>query len=479
MSDGIKMDLSYDVRIYSTETRVGKTKTTYRVRWVVAGERFGDSFDGKKLAEGFQSTLVKAAREGVPFDKKTGLPAPLARKHYSRDWFKHACQYADMKWPHISPGHRRGISETLTQATLALLKDERGRPSEAEIRRALHSWAFSKSARAGRPVPEAEVPEELKRTILWLSTNTVELSAFEDAELTRNTLDRLALRQDGKPVAASTIARRKATFHGALQYAAELKLLPANPLDAIKWKAPKHDDQIDRRVVANPDQARALLAAVREIYPSLEAYFGCEYYAGLRPAEVRHLTEDHLISLPDEGWGEMLLDGSTQQTGRTWSDSGSVHESRSLKHRADNSTRQVPICPELVSLLKRHLEKFGTGPGGRLFVTRVGPFGRIPPKAYCNPVHPNTLTRTWAKARKRALSQSQFLSPLARRPYDLRHACLSLWLNAGVPATQVAEWAGHSVKVLLDVYAGCIDGQEHTAKRRIEAALLSATQDAA
>jgi len=35
----------------------------------------------------------------------------------------------------------------------------------------------------------------------------------------------------------------------------------------------------------------------------------------------------------------------------------------------------------------------------------------------------------------------------------------------------VAEWAGHSVKALLDVYAGCIDGQEDAAKRRIEAAL--------
>jgi integrase len=60
---------------------------------------------------------------------------------------------------------------------------------------------------------------------------------------------------------------------------------------------------------------------------------------------------------------------------------------------------------------------------------------------------------------------------LARRPYDLRHACLSTWLNAGVPATQVAEWAGHSVNVLLKVYAKCIDGQDQMAKQRIEEAL--------
>jgi len=34
----------------------------------------------------------------------------------------------------------------------------------------------------------------------------------------------------------------------------------------------------------------------------------------------------------------------------------------------------------------------------------------------------------------------------------------------------VAEWAGHSVKVLLRVYAKCIAGQQDEAKRRIEQA---------
>jgi hypothetical protein len=44
---------------------------------------------------------------------------------------------------------------------------------------------------------------------------------------------------------------------------------------------------------------------------------------------------------------------------------------------------------------------------------------------------------------------------------------VSTWLNAGVPATQIAEWAGHSVAVLLRVYAKCIAGQQAEAKRRI------------
>ena len=62
-------------------------------------------------------------------------------------------------------------------------------------------------------------------------------------------------------------------------------------------------------------------------------------------------------------------------------------------------------------------------------------------------------------------------SPLAGRPYDLRHACLSTWLNAGVDPTQVAEWAGNSVDVLLRVYAKCIHGRDQLNRQRIEDAL--------
>lgn len=54
------------------------------------------------------------------------------------------------------------------------------------------------------------------------------------------------------------------------------------------------------------------------------------------------------------------------------------------------------------------------------------------------------------------------------RPYDLRHACLSTWLSAGVAPTQVAEWAGHSVDALLRVYAKCLDDSESLAPARIE-----------
>jgi len=41
-------------------------------------------------------------------------------------------------------------------------------------------------------------------------------------------------------------------------------------------------------------------------------------------------------------------------------------------------------------------------------------------------------------------------SPIRRRP-NLRHAAVSLSLNSGVPATEVARRAGHSIAVLLQI----------------------------
>ena len=69
------------------------------------------------------------------------------------------------------------------------------------------------------------------------------------------------------------------------------------------------------------------------------------------------------------------------------------------------------------------------------------------------------------------MTKAQQASPLAARPYDLRHGGITLALNAGVPAPEVAARAGHSVEVLWRVYAGCIDGHEQLWNRRIDQAL--------
>ena len=58
-----------------------------------------------------------------------------------------------------------------------------------------------------------------------------------------------------------------------------------------------------------------------------------------------------------------------------------------------------------------------------------------------------------------------------RRPYDLRHSGITWRLNSGVPATEIAAWAGHSVEMLLRVYARCVAGLEEVWISRMEASL--------
>ena len=57
------------------------------------------------------------------------------------------------------------------------------------------------------------------------------------------------------------------------------------------------------------------------------------------------------------------------------------------------------------------------------------------------------------------------------RPYDLRHAALSLWLASGAPPAEVAARAGHSVRVLLTIYAHGMPGCDQIASQHIEEAL--------
>ena len=168
------------------------------------------------------------------------------------------------------------------------------------------------------------------------------------------------------------------------------------------------------------------------------------------------------LYLPKKGWGRIVLAASASRAGTAWTDDGTARQERGLKHRADNETRTIPIPPELVRLLRAHIKRYGTTPDGRIFQTSRG--GILQDSGY---------NEVWTEARQKALTPAQYRSPLGRRPYDLRHAAVSLWHNAGVPPTTIAYHAGYSVDVLLRVYANCIDGDEEIANQLIGRALAT------
>ncbi|MFI6396365.1 tyrosine-type recombinase/integrase [Nonomuraea sp. NPDC050540] len=299
--------------------------------------------------------------------------------------------------------------------------------------------------------------------LAWLQRASLPVRSLWDATELRRALAALSVNLDGRPAAANTVKRRRAILHQLLEWAVEQQLFTFNPLDRIKWTPPRTNPAVDPRVVVNPAQAVLLLDCValvgRERGARMRALFATMYYAGLRPEEVAALRKDN-CHLPEHGWGLLILDGSRPQSGSRWTDSGETSEPRSLKHRASKATRQVPIPLALVHILREHMHAYGTAKDGRLFCTPTG-----------KPYTPSALSRVWAEARRAALTSEQQASPLAARPYDLRHAAVSLWLNAGVAPAEVAERAGHGVDVLLKVYAHCLDGDLHIHNTKIEHAL--------
>lgn len=122
--------------------------------------------------------------------------------------------------------------------------------------------------------------------------------------------------------------------------------------------------------------------------------------------------------------------------------------------------RPVPIPPVLVAILRAHVDAFGAAKEGRVFGNERG-----------GVVGSSTYWRVWEEAREYALPPERVVSPLAGRPYDLRHACITRWLNAGVPIAEVARRVGNSPEVIHRRYHGCIDGHEEAANAKITRAL--------
>ena len=248
-------------------------------------------------------------------------------------------------------------------------------------------------------------------------------------------------------------------FHDAAGYAVELGLLPANPVSQVRWTPPKAAAAVNPQTVASPAQVRAILAEVARLRPELTAFFGCLYYAALRPEEAVALRSANLV-LARHGRGKLILTGACPRTGSAWTSTATPHEPRCLKHRPDGAVRVVPVLTALADLLRQHLRKYGTAPDGRLFRGARDGF-----------LSESTYGRIWHAAREIAFGPQLAATSLACRPYDLRHAALLLWLNAtGAPA-EVAARAGNSVHVLQDVYAHCTDGREDLISQQIEDAL--------
>ncbi|MFJ8553823.1 tyrosine-type recombinase/integrase [Streptomyces sp. NPDC093676] len=457
--------LSTDVRVWKIN-QVRSKRAPYQLRWVVAGKVKTASFPTITLAEHRRSDLWKAMVKGEAFDVESGLPESELRMAIAREnakpdlsWWDFSREYMASRWRMSAAKTREGLADSLATVALAMMGDGKGAPSLEEVRLAMR-WAVVPAHQDDDP------PKDLESACMWLQHRSLSLSAFADPKVVRDVQYRLSFKLDDTPAAGETYKRRRRGFNTAMEYAIECGYLDTNPLAGMKRVGSSHADVVDPRVLVNAVQGTQLLTAVsyvgsvhRNRGRRLVAFFACQLYAAMRPAEAVGLRERDCY-LPEKGWGTLTLKETRPVSGKRWTDSGKRHDKRGLKSREVKADRPVPIPPLLVVMLREHIREFGTAKDGRVFPNERGEV-----------LGTSSYWRVWQEARPVALPPDKVDSPLARRPYDLRHTCITNWLNAGVPVAEVARRAGNSPEVIHRRYEGCIDGHEEVNNKKIEDAM--------
>jgi hypothetical protein len=204
-----------------------------RSRWRVAGRDRSRPFMTRALADSYHAELVRAARKGLAFDLATGQPAGVGCAGAGDgDLVPARGAYAQVKWPRLAPRSRPAWQTRWLPSPHCLP----GRPAAGPRREAARRPCTGTPST--RRCDRVSRPGYRQRAGL-AATRVAAGQPAQRPHITRAALDGLCVRLDGSPAAANTITRKRTVFHGALGYAGELGLLPANPAGLVRWSAPK------------------------------------------------------------------------------------------------------------------------------------------------------------------------------------------------------------------------------------------------
>jgi integrase len=195
--------------------------------------------------------------------------------------------------------------------------------------------------------------------------------------------------------------------------AEDIAILPRNPVANFRMpKAPQSDHEV---VVIPREEIPLVLVALEAklAYKNVNWCLFAEFMmqTAMRTGEVRAIKWTDID-------GERVL----------------VHSNYTLTHGLKNSTktnkkRWVPLnarAKEIIAGLPQHSEY-------------VFPWNRLAFQSF------------FAKRMQQLHSAGLIKKPY--RPYDLRHVAISRWLEAGIPVTQAANWAGNTSEVIWKHYA--------------------------
>lgn len=195
--------------------------------------------------------------------------------------------------------------------------------------------------------------------------------------------------------------------------AEDVAILPRNPVANFRMpKAPQRDHEV---VVIPREEIPLVLIALesKQTYKDVNWSLFAEFMlqTALRTGEARALRWDDIED-------SRVL----------------IHSNYTLTHGLKNSTktnkkRWVPLnarAQEILESLPRTSEF-------------VFPWNRLAFQSY--------FIKRMNKLHEAGLIKKRY------RPYDLRHVAISRWLEAGIPVTQAASWAGNTAQVIWKHYA--------------------------
>ena len=217
-----------------------------------------------------------------------------------------------------------------------------------------------------------------------------------------------------------------AVLRNALQNAVREELITRNVAQLVQVPTPVYDAGKGLNVA----HARLLLKAAEQ--DRLHALYVLALVMGMRRGELLGLRWDAV----DLERGSLIVERSLQRV------NGSL---TLVRPKTRSSVRTVPLPPVVVRALVAHRERQAQEraaagdtwtEAGLVFTSRVG-----------TPLEPDNLRRSWYPLR-RGLGLGQL------RFHDLRHSCVTLLLDLGVPPHIVQQIAGHSgIEVTMTVYA--------------------------
>jgi integrase len=419
------------LKVFGVQDRrsTARAKLPWIVRWAIDGKQRTKAYRTRAEAERYRSLLLAAVHNGDRFDESTGEPAswqPALPDTNVCTWVR---RWLGEQWAEWQPRTRASAVESLIKFVMLSADVSPGR-YEVELRKYLRT--------ALRP-DSAERDERWEK---WLREHSVMLRSL-DREVVAEIDRQLALRLDGKPLAATTANRTRIVCRACVTAAVYAGAIEGDPwpprsLTRARRKVARRRS-IDLRRLPDPETMARAIEALRSHQPGSDNYrvmTAVAYYAGLRPSEVVMLRVGAL-ELPSTGWGRLHV----------------VEADISFDEPGEPKTgpRTVPIPPVLVDIMLKWIAENGfVHKDQLLFRTRSG----------SRPGQSN-----WGRAWHRALASIGH-PPL--RVYDCRHAAATTWLRSGLPLGETARRLGHSVDTLVNNYVGALQDEEEVGNIKIE-----------